>query len=302
MKARKPATSRKRSSKKAKAPKGAARSKTAKLARDVSRKVSKAAKLAGQQIFRVRNTGQVVCATNGCEYGAAATNKPSGYEAALANLQYYNPSTGALVTQAGATGSFSKKFAFKRIYGKMTCMNNHNVPVHCTIYSLACKADTNIAPEDAMDNGLADVGISGHLSPLVYPTDSPQFNKLWRIEKSITRTLVPGQSMTLTHMAPPIEYDPSIFDSHGLDFQRMFNTRVFFIRVEGAIGHGPTTTTNVGSLKAGVDFQHDATFDVRYDAGASVKQIAVTDNSDDPTSGGYVSQQPQAALQPYAVN
>lgn len=259
-------------------------------------------RLDGQRIYRVRNTGQVAAGTNACEYGAAATNKPAGYEAAITGLEYYDPSTGSLVTQSGTTGSFSKKFHFKRIYGKMMCRNNSTIACHCTIYSLICKADTNIAPETAMDNGLADLGISGHQSPLVYPTDSLEFGKLWRIEKSITRELAPGQSMTLAHSAPEIEYDPSFYDSHGLDFHRGLHTQVFFIRVEGPLGHGPTTTTDVGVLKGMIDFQHDVTFDVRYDAGGKIKRIGLVDNSNDPTSTGFCGSSPVNAVQSYAVN
>lgn len=232
-----------------------------------------------------------------------AGNSITNLEDAIANLKYYDPSTpGTLVTAAGATGTFSKEFYFKRSYHKMVVRNNYQVPVSVTLYCLRVKADTSIDPNTAFTNGLTDVGGISATSMLAYPTDSNQFNDLYKIEISNNKVLQPGQQAQIICTNKPFMYDPSLYDSHGLSFMRQFNCNIFAIRIEGALGHDNTVTTEQGMLPAAVDFSIESVYEIHYDAGASIKQITVdTSGCDNFTNGGVVSNKPVSDNQSYSV-
>lgn len=234
---------------------------------------------------------------------AMAGNSVSNLEEAIANLKYYNPSVpGTLTTAAGATGTFSKEFYFKRSYHKMVVRNNYQVPVSVTLYSLRNKADTSIDPNTAYTNGLTDVGGISSTSLLAYPTDSLQFQDLYKIDNSTNKVLQPGEQAQIICSNKPFMYDPSLPDSHGLSFIKQYECHVFGIRIEGTLGHDSTVTTEQGFLPCAVDFYIESVYEIHYDAGAGLKQITVDQaGCDNFTNGGVVSNKPVSDNQSYSV-
>lgn len=218
------------------------------------------------------------------------------YETVLGQLRMFNPAVPGTLTQVdGANGAYVREWHFKSVFSKVTLSNNYQVPVHVALYCCMPKEDTSIIPITAFTNGLADVGNPSNTSPYVDVTEVPQFNDLWRIVKSVKRTLQPGQTLKSSITNKDIMYDPSVFDSHALDYQKKFKCLNWFVRVKGVLGHDTVVTTEQSLLPCGVDFLTQNNYIVEYDGGVDLKFIYIADTSDTSfTNGGVVSSKPVA--------
>lgn len=246
----------------------------------------------GVLTYRWRQTYRNLSAVNAHSLLSVPVLLNGVLETVLGQLRYYNPSSPATLVQAdGTTGTFMKDFTFDKIYTSIICRNNYQSPAKVRVYMCKVKDDTNIDPVTAFTNGLADIGSPTSTSPLVFITDSPQFNDLWKIHSSEMATLQPGEEMKMTYSVPAFQYDPSLVDSHNQAYQTRYHGCVFVVRVEGVIGHD-TSVDQQGSLQAGVDIQMDRTFTVKYSAGADIEYLVVQDESDTFTNGGVASQKP----------
>lgn len=223
-------------------------------------------------------------------------------EAALAGLRYYNPAVpGTLTTADGTSGTFHKEFYIKRQYSRYLGVNNYQIPCMVTLYVVQTKEDTSISPATAFTNGLTDVGNPTATSPLVYLTDSVQFNDLWKIVKSKRAVLQPGDSISLSFAAKPYSYDPSLVDSHTSAYQSALGCHTLVVRIEGVLGHD-SVASEYGSLQAAIDLQEDRVFEINYPAGADIKTIVVNDTSSASfTNVGVVSNKPVSDNQSYSV-
>lgn len=255
----------------------------------------------GTHIERTRDTGRVVGSVNNIGQNSYDLSTVTTIESVLANLRYYNPSAPAtLTTASGTTGTYQKEFLIKRNYAKFFCRNNYQVPCEVSLYLVVPKEDTSITPLTAFQNGLADVGNPSSTSPLVYPSDSPQFMDLWKIVKTKKAYLLPGKSCQITHSTKSFQYDPSLVDSHSLTYQSRYGSMAILVRVEGPLGHD-TTANEQGSLVATLDYQIEKVIEIKYSAGADIKYIISNDNSNTFTNGGVVSNMPVSDNQQYSI-
>ncbi|WP_445720965.1 hypothetical protein [Flavobacterium sp.] len=257
----------------------------------------------GTHIQRKRQTGVITSAVGSSSHNSLATSSITNLEEVIAQLRYYNPSApSTLVTADGTTGTYQKEFFFNKVYGKLTVRNNYQVPAKVTVYSVSPKADTSIAPSTAFTQGLTDIGNPSNVSPLVYLTDSVQFKDLYKINKTKSKTLMPGQQLVCSHSAKPFQYDPSFVDSHAITYQAKFKAMLWVIRLEGVLGHDSSVTTEHNLLQAAIDYENEITFQVKYAAGADIHYIHLDDVSDTFTNAGVVSQKPVADNQSYSVS
>lgn len=247
----------------------------------------------GTLIYRKRITERATTSVNQSSHDfARGLNSITNLEAVLAQLRYYDPTAPtALVTASGTSGTYSKEFLFDLSYHKITIRNNYQVPAKVRLYVCKVKEDTSIAANTAFTNGLADVGNPGANSALVYLTDSPQFNELWSIDKSMGKLLRPGQECVMTYTTKKFNYNPSVADSHTSEYQKSFAGTYFILRIEGVLGHD-TAADQAGTLQSGIDMQIDSTWKVLYPAGADITYIVVDDTSNSFTNGGVVSSMP----------
>ncbi len=255
----------------------------------------------GTHLSRFRNTGSVLSTVNLMTQTAISAVTVTTLETVIGELLYYDIKIpGTLLNVSGTTGTFQKEFYFDKVYSIMKVRNNYQVPCSCTIYLVQPKEDTSISPTTAFTNGLIDQGNPTFNSPLVFITDSIQFKDLWKITKSARYVLQPGDVASLTYNGKKFQYDPSLVDSHALTFQNRFGGAVFIIRVDGPLGHD-TVADEQGQMLAGLDYQMDRTFIVKYSAGADIHNINVTDSSDSFTNGGVCSNMPLADNQAYSL-
>lgn len=255
----------------------------------------------GTLIYRDRQVSALSSSVNQTGYNEHNCNGATVLETVLGQLRYYNPSApSSLVTADGTTGTYSKDFVFDTMHFNLVARNNYQVPVECTIYYFRVKVDTNITPNTAFSNGLTDVSSAATTSPLTFVTDSDQVTTLWTIVKSKKRVLNPGTQMSLIHTEKSIKYDPSLHDSHNLEYNRKHRSIVSLVRVEGVIGHD-TSAAERGFLQAGVDYYIDKKFVVNYQAGADIKWIHVNNSSSTFTNAGVVSSKPVSDNLSYSV-
>lgn len=252
----------------------------------------------GTHIYRVRDTGRVgPSTTNQTSTAEIVSCNGLQLETALTNLKYYdvsNPSV--LLTAAGAAGTFSKKFLFKTIFSTLTCVNNYGVPCTVSVYVVSPKTDTSKTALECFTDGLADIGSPTATSPLVYFTDSDLFNDMYKIVKSESKYLQPGNKFSVSHSIKDLMYDPALRDFHTSTYQRGHGTHQYLVRITGPLGHD-STLNQQGILQCAVDYMLNRKFVIQYQAGADLRQIEIVDNSDTFTNIGYVNNRPDVGTQ-----
>lgn len=257
----------------------------------------------GTHIHRTIGSTQLSASVGQSTFGGLTGITMGVLEQALANLKYYDPSTpGTLLTAPGATGTFAREYLFKSIISSMEIYNNYQVPVHYTLYCFSPKEDTSITPSTAYTSGLADVGGISSTSVLAYPTDSDILTDLWKIVKSSRGILQPGQCASISHSVKPFQYDPSLYDSHSLDYQKASGCHTFYVRFHGPVGHD-TAAAERGFLQCALDVIFRVKYEIKYAAGADIKQYSISDTTASSfTNGGVVSERPVADNIGYSVS
>lgn len=256
----------------------------------------------GTHIQRIRDVYRQLSSVNQKAHGGAIASSTAVLETVLSELRYYDPSApSALVQASGATGSYQKEFYFEKVYSKITIRNNYQLPVDVSLYACVPKVDTSITPNTAFTNGLADIGNPTSTCPLLYPTDSEQFNDLWKIDKSKKKSLKPGEQISLAWSGKSFQYDPSFVDSHALSYQKKYSSLVWHFTNSGVLAHD-SSFDEQGLAQSGIDVIVDTTFIVKYAAGADIKYLVCTDNSDTFSNGALASSMPVADNIGYSVN
>lgn len=209
-------------------------------------------------------------------------------QAAIDNVKYFDPATpGTLINVNLTTPTFQNQVLIKRSYGRIVCRNNYGVPCKVTIYICSTKKDTSITPIAAINNGLSDMSNATISSPLIYPTDIHDFNDLWKIDKSKSIQLNPGDECSLSHSYPEYRYDVSLADSHGTEYSTYFHGSVMMVRLTGVLCHG--ATSGASSIKAGVDYTYERIFEVQYAGGIDTRYLEISDNPETMVGAATVS-------------
>jgi hypothetical protein len=240
----------------------------------------------GVLIYRSRDTSEKT-SSEGQKAVHGFTGIAGGtIQSALAQCRYYNPSDPAnLVTADGETGTFSREFFIKRSYVSLTVRNNYEVPVRISLHVCLPKQATNTSALTHYTQGLTDVGNPSNVSPMVYLTDSKEFNLNWVVAKSKKKELQPGQKMFISHNNKAFDFDTADYDSHALSFQKKYGGSYLIMFMEGVLGHEEANVAQYNSIQAGVDCEIRRIVEVHYAAGSNIKYIYVDDGGDTFTTG-----------------
>lgn len=272
--------------------------------RNLKKQVREIAKTLDQErathVHRTRSTFELDSAVNAMTQNAT-TYSISALESAMANLRYFDSGTNALVTAAPTSGTYERDIIVDRIVYSIHARNNYQVPCKLTLYAVRPKFDTTVSPQTFFTNGLTDQGNPTATSPLVYLTDSVQFNESYKIVGSKSIILDPGQECSMTHVIKKFNYDFALADAHNDDFQVRYNGFAWIERLEGVLGHD-STADEQGFMQASCDFALEVKYVFDYDAGKDLHDISISDSADTFTNGGLVSQMPVADNQAYSVN
>lgn len=234
---------------------------------------------------------------------AMTANDQASIELAMAGFRYYNPAVpGTLTTAAAGTGTYQRDVHCTSFWTQTVVRNNYQIPCWLTLYCVTNKADTDITCGTSMLNGLTDQGNPGSNSPLVYPTDSDQFNDMYNIVKSRKVFMEPGRQISMSYAKNDFWYDPSLNDSHGLNFQKRWGAAQWLYIIEGCLGHDSAgTAQEVGTCQASLDVLIDRTWKFDYDAGVNLNDITVDQNSAAFTNVGIVSNKAVADNQSFST-
>lgn len=273
--------------------KGSKAKSTSQLAKQVANLSRKVSVDQGTLTFYSRQTSRCLASVNQCAYLEVGGVPNSAYEDVLAQLRFFDSATpNTLVQASGASATYKRDYLFS-YYHTIDVRNNYQVPCKVTMYIVTPKADTSILPVTAFTNGLTDIGSPSSTSSLLYPTISPQFNQLWKIQDSKTKFLQPGQMASISSAEKNISYDPSLTDSQTSDYQKKNKACVIFVRVEGCLAHD-TANDQQGFAQAGVDISYVRKMICKYDAGIELDFVYINDTADAFTNGAVVSSYPVA--------
>jgi len=237
------------------------------------------------------STGVISCNSGNSFHTYIGANTSSFCELALAGLKFFDPATpNTLVTASGASGSYSRGYEIKSTYSRLMVKNNYQIPVKVSVYVVKPKGDTGVDPVTAFESGLADQGAQSDTSVLVHLTDSVVFNELWKIEKKVSRTLLPGKDFEVNTSSKPFIYNPATYDTHQLIYQPQWKSSVFVIRLEGVLAHDSAGA--VSTTEGSIDYKRQNKVVVSYDSGTpGLRTLAHTDNMPGAFTGaGLVSQ------------
>lgn len=229
----------------------------------------------GDMTYRELSAQQILC-TPGTqkvhEFSGACT--PSSIETVLAQCKYFDPATpGTLVVGSQAAGTYQRNTLIKSISAKLLLRNNYQSDVKVKVYLCHAKDDSNVSPEGAWSNAIADGSNLSALTELQqYPTDYDLFNDLYRSKVVVNTTLAPGQSITTANTEKDIEYNSAVMDTQSLTYQKQNKMFGWLVVISGTTMHNPAT--GVQSLGAGgVDALTSTTYRVKYDAGINIRYI-----------------------------
>lgn len=244
--------------------------------------------------YRSRAVGRVIATAGVQAVSATAGSATSIIETALGQLRYYNPSApSSLTTADGASGTYQKEFLIDTTYSSLIIRNNYQVPCKVSVYVCVPKEDTSIAPQTAWSNGLTDESNSANTVVNIYPSDSSQFNDLWKIKKSIRKELQAGSELNVSDSHKSFQYDPSLYDSHPTEYSRKCGSVAYMIVIQGVVCHD-TALDEQTTIGCGVDWMLDRTLKIKYSAGADIRYTYINNSLDTLTNSGVVSSKPVA--------
>lgn len=236
----------------------------------------------GTMVYRRSNSQNITCAKN--EQASLSRNvfRLNQMQGALSNLKFFNPSTpGTLTTADLASATFQQNILFKNVSSKINIRNNYISDCEVKVYLCTVKDDTNSDPKVAWQAGIADGGNAADENELnQYPSDYSLVTSLWNLKRMVKCTLSPGQTISASHNVNDIEYDPSVFDSHALDYQKEYKSFTWLVVIQGTNVHDTTDPTSVGKSQCGVDIDTLESWTIQYSAGVNINYIHLANNYD----------------------
>lgn len=210
-------------------------------------------------------------------------------ESAIAQARFFDPAApGTLVTGSLAAPTYQQRIRIA-VWTRVLIKNSYMVPCILTYGVLRPRSATSVAPTTAWTNGLTDQGAPSSSSYLLTMQDSIQFKQLWRCMKWYHKTLLPGETVTITHNQPAFMYDPAYFDSETDTWNPKAKSAVVFYRVRGVLAHD-TSVSEVGIAPAGVDVQMFSTYKIYYNSGgASINTIVLSQGATSAFTNGAVT-------------
>lgn len=264
-------------------------------------------KVASDQAYHTHRTavsGDISSANAQSSFNQISGVTVASLESACANLRYYDPATpGTLVTANASTGTYSRVIHFSSVNSKLEVRNNYQVPCKVRVYLATPKQDTSITPLGYYTDGITDQVISGvSTTPLLYPTDIDLVNKAYKLDLVKNRLLEPGQQITVSQTVNNIDYNPAMFDTHNLSYQKKYKNFIWVIRLEGCLGH-EATADEQGISQCEVDYQMINTYKIIYDAGTNLNDISYADSRTSTFTGPVLlSNKPVSDNQSYSAS
>ena len=282
--------------------------KRSKMSSDV-KKLKKSMKKVKKDIKCSRSThthrhlsgGTATCAENEQKFGNADSGGLTGFETAMANFRYYNPSApSTLITGNPSGANYMQEIVVKNIWTKVTFRNNGTTPCTVTVYVSRPKENTSTSVATVISQGLIDQRVASdnpdRESYGMLLTDLDMYKSLYVQKATTTRYLNPGQQFAMSTNTGTFCYNPADFNEHGDQYDP--NATTFFTyMIRGCPAH---SGSSVGTCEAVIDAVKETKYEFEYDSGGAVlRDLSYTEAL--PALGtAVVANAPIADLQEFA--
>lgn len=219
------------------------------------------------RVYSYRNcdTMQLTSSKNQCGYHNDAFPVLDATMATVAS-QYCKQ-----LTSAGAIETISYDIANTNLVLRGTLKkfiqlrNNSSFSAEIHIYYLVPKQQTTVNPKTQLIDGLdeydlADGGLETNIC--YFPSDSKSFRQSWKILKRSGKLVLEAGASAEMVCSRKIWWSSGYSDNHSLDYQPGFSMPILF-RIQGAIAHDQSTTSNVGIGETTVDVLQRNHIDVK---------------------------------------
>lgn len=256
-----------------------------KSTRNYIKKVTSSAQDSSAVTWRDIDSGQISCEANQCSYNNLNFLLHTQIEDALDQGKLLDPNAGTLTeVDADLTSINGLRVKIINAHSQWTFRNNGQTPcdVKCYYVFLKRRIGTADGMSTIFEDGLENLGITtNELTDLRFDVyDSPtfkQFYKVWKVRKYRVNA---GDELTLTlRRKTPFVYDPDLFDKHSASSKQHRIYQGVFLRMSGVVSHDDTTTSNVGTCNATLDFVNQTHIKFSTSAGLKLKNLVVSSNS-----------------------
>lgn len=211
-------------------------------------------------VYRNINSGQISCSANECAYSVIEFLYADYIELAINNAKILDPNAGTL-TEVSANLSTIDNLRTKIINAKreITLRNNAKTPCDLECYWVFAKqrCASTLTPLTAFEDGLENCGITtNELTDIRFNLrDSKSFRDYFKVYKYRKYRINGGDEISCSlNRKKPFIYDPDLQDDSSTSYKMPRQYMALVFRIVGVVSHDDTTTTNVGTCDATLDY------------------------------------------------
>lgn len=210
--------------------------------------------------WRDINSGQISCEVNEVSYSNFDFLDVAMIENALDNAVILDPNAGTLAkVNVDLTTIDGLKSRILNAKFLIVLRNNGFTPCDIKCYHVFAKRRMSSSENmtTVFEDGLEDIGITTgeQTNPRFDIYDSPRFRQYFKIFKVKKYRVNAGDEVTLElnrHKA--FNYDPDLIDQYSANDKQPGIFQGIIVRMEGVVSHDDTTTSNVGTCNATLDW------------------------------------------------
>lgn len=257
----------------------------ARLSRRVYNRFKKQGKVSRwQKHFEVTGT-QISSATNQCSHtDLRALLRHSDLDTLMGKFQQIESIDGVGDgINAIDMAQFNTMGIVYKYSGKYWFANNTTYPAKLIVYVCMPKIDTDVVPTADIITGANEMAQSAAgwaTEPFFYPGMSHTFKRKWRVVKSQSIRINPGDSTMFSVNLPLMcRMNESADDTSSLAYLRN-RSAVILTRLEGVVVHDQSTTTNVGIGETNLDVIIKESISYAFLGGNQIKNNTYSDQRD----------------------
>lgn len=197
---------------------------------------------------------------------------PAQIEQALSTLPLNTPATGGAGSEAnqdltGVTRSTRQPVKLK---GSVIFRNNYMFPVKFVAYEVVPKVDHSDAPQTCAKN-VADHYNGTNIKWYCWPSESAQFNRLWKIVDKHEMVLNPGDEFEHFFKWSGV-YNQEDNDDQAFTYLKKYS-KSLLIRMSGTVCHDSMNTDRVGITDTRIDWMLKRRFELKFFNNAPTRTI-----------------------------
>lgn len=198
---------------------------------------------------------------------------------------------------SGTTQTNNTQISIKNVWGECIAINSTDTPCYVNIYAVVPKIDTATEPAQHLLNATQDtVTVQATGLPIVipgqdqfplisYPSDIPDFKRMWKTVGSVKGYLRAGDLLKLTATIPDFKWSDDWYDDSATIYKRKACLQ-FMVRIEGDLcfdrneGTSTNNYTVTSTLPSRVQVKSRGYFDVEYPGNIPVRELEYHDSLD----------------------